>query len=397
MRIKEKSSEELYLQGRALLESVYMEGLMGQQEAHALYFALSGKYAMENGYTPTVNLNKLVDLTRGSFPSDFGDQLWDDYINYLRCKATRKRWNQVLFPELAMEMSVYKRYAPYFRNKLELLWELELVDQAQPYYSNEVYEDGEFDYDAWRVKYSAAQDAAFKTDEFVSRGTAANVFKFHDSEGNAFVAKMFRPNSGKGEGINIEMIEQAIAGRKFGSIEGMARYHATSLDDRVSIWSFEEGEIMRGSPDSPKVSDQHLENYIKLINRISEEGCHLDIGSLGNFLYDPNRGVILLDYHILDREKHVKRQVLVEKLQGLSIVLAYEAGRNEGEKESVLLEFCRILKIIKVIEPVFYSDLQKFWKEEKNKPIFHHVFRYVKGIEEIKDQEIDELLAIKSD
>lgn len=341
MEFRNKTAEELHLQARAYLEAKYLVHGFSEKDASALHAGLRRQKVDRDEPVPTSKFVALEDLTRKAF-SDWYADIWDEYVFNLGTHSIRERMS-ALIPELLGEAKLYDSYSKFLPEQVTLLRQSEDQQDLIRHPPEVSFEEQDEKSEARWSAFADIKNRARARPPYYAQGSAADVYVFSSPQGEKLVAKVFNPGTTmKGPGTNVELIEQAIAGRRFRGTDNVAQYIATSMRDRISIWLFSEGKSLL---QAPKIQSEHLIKFIDTVREVISKGGHID-NHPSNFLYNSEKGIILIDYHVVsDEAAQNEDYILHEKLNAFEVIADYlriQQGPNFPSSTD-FQQFCRML------------------------------------------------------
>ena len=223
------------------------------------------------------------------------------------------------------------------------------------------------------LKAKMAQGKPKELPEYLGSGSNGSAFRI-EVDGKTYAAKF----SGNITQANFE-IKPLIRAKDIPHTSQLVSY---SFEDGVVVMELLSGtDVTNFTPEeAPEYSDEHIVQLIDTVRELDAKGLVID-PKPSNFMYDPEQGFSVLDYHL----KHVGgRYGLPQEIMDLKIGLTarkfepldYKAPDYEEKAKALAIEkykislplMIRLLGILKEKYPDILADWQRQHDEDKQNP-----------------------------
>ena len=188
---------------------------------------------------------------------------------------------------------------------------------------------------------------------YLGRGANSYAFKI-ESEDEVYAVKL-----GKVCQINFEL--RAL--RKGKGLENISQLVSYSFEDAAIVMKLLAGENIAefDSATRPKYTDAELERLIRTVDEMHKAGLVPD-PKPSNFIYNPERGISLLDYHINRGGCSVGDSII-----DLQVALTYASDKPfDAFQRTVMV--CRLVRITREKFPHIFNEILRRNNELKSDP-----------------------------
>jgi hypothetical protein len=193
--------------------------------------------------------------------------------------------------------------------------------------------------------------------EHLGSGANTSVFRI-EVEGKSYAAKLSNDT-----GLIDFTIRSLLRAKGISRVAHLAGY---SFEDGVVVMQLLPGtDITKFSPEeTPAYSDQDILQLIEIIRELDANGLEID-PKPSNFMYDPEQGFSVLDYHLKNDSYGIAREI-----KDLLIPLTYtKSNKIDGSSlNQHLTMVVRFFSILKMHYPDIFIDWLKQREADKQNP-----------------------------